>query len=155
MTKRRFDGWQVDNNYSGEARSTAKPNVNKPEKKSSGLKGQEIKTSSHFSYQPGDIDDSGDTYMGGVNAAGVSRGEQRRALWKSKAQIEKLRSEGKCYRCERQGCIIRKFPLLPAIRPKGRSTSVNKVAFPEISPLVYYLNDGENQDGGDLIVSEN
>ncbi|POS82006.1 hypothetical protein EPUL_006498, partial [Erysiphe pulchra] len=91
ITERRFDGWQVEDNHNGGARPTArKPNVSKPENILSGIKDQEIRAPSHLSYQPGDIDGSGDTYMGGVNAAGVSRGERRRALWKSKAQIKKL-----------------------------------------------------------------
>lgn len=82
MTERRFDGWQVEDNYNGEVRPTArKLNVSKPANIPSGLKDQEVRALSHFSIQPGDINDSGDTFMGGVNAAGVSRGERRRAHW--------------------------------------------------------------------------
>ena len=58
------------------------------------------------------LDGAGDTIMVGVNTSGVAKRELRRALWKSKSKIEKLRSEGKCFKCERRGCITRNCPLL-------------------------------------------
>lgn len=40
-------------------------------------------------HQIGNIDQSGDTIMGGINLESVSNGELRRAKWKSKVQLEK------------------------------------------------------------------
>lgn len=97
------------------------------------------------SDQVGHIDSSGDTIMGGINAAGLSHGIQRRAKWKNKAQIEKLRLEGRCYRCERQGCIASRCPLLPAVKPKNKNLFVNTASLPEIDPSLYDVVD-ENID---------
>ena len=68
--------------------------------------------------------------------------ERRRAKWKTKAQLEKLREEGRCFRCERKGCITKKCPLLPARKPK---INVNSLKLPEIDPLVYDIDD-EDED---------
>ena len=93
--------------------------------------------------QAGDLDDSGDTVMGGINAANVANSERRRAKWKTKADIERLKKEGRCFRCERQGCITSRCPLLPAKKPKN--LRVNNVNLPEIDPSMYII-DEENRD---------
>ncbi|KAI0991862.1 hypothetical protein K3495_g16325 [Podosphaera aphanis] len=90
--------------------------------------------------QAGDLDDSGDTVMGGINAASV---ERRRAKWKTRAELEKLKQERRCFRCERQGCITSRCPLLPAKKPKN--LRVNSVTLPEIDPSTYII-DEENHD---------
>ena len=43
----------------------------------------------------------------------MSIGKVSQAEWKSVRQIERLRAENKCLRCERQGCYARICPLLP------------------------------------------
>lgn len=83
--------------------------------------------------------------MGGVNTAGVKKGERRRALWKSKAQIEKLRVERRCFRCERQGCVSGKCPLLPAIKPKSKKIEASSISLPEISPLLYSIDEDDTE----------
>ncbi|KAI0996343.1 hypothetical protein K3495_g11837 [Podosphaera aphanis] len=82
--------------------------------------------------QAGDLDDSGDTVMGEINTASV---ERRRAKWKIRAEIEKLKQEGCCFRCKRQGCITSRCPLLPAKKPKN--LRVNSVTLPEIDPSTF------------------
>lgn len=96
-------------------------------------------------YRPGDMDDSGDTIMGSVNTAGIKKLERRRALWKSKAQIEKLRVERRGFRCERQGCVSGKCPLLPAIKPKSKKLEINSILLPEISPLLYSIDEDNTE----------
>ena len=64
------------------------------------------------------------------------RQNQGRAKWKTRAQLEQLKREGKCFRCERQGCITKRCPLLPARKPIGRDLKVNMAALPEIDPSV-------------------
>ncbi|KHJ30128.1 hypothetical protein EV44_g3196 [Erysiphe necator] len=91
-------------------------------------------------YQPGGIDDSGDTVMGRINTAGVVKGERRRALWKNKAQIDKLRAEKKCFRCKRRGCTSGKCPLLPAIKPKNKKINAHSVILADIDPALYTLD---------------
>ncbi|KAI0991176.1 hypothetical protein K3495_g17011, partial [Podosphaera aphanis] len=49
-------------------------------------------------------------------------GRPLRAKWKTAEQIEKLRMERRCFRCERQGCKTDYCSLLPAINPKFRSS---------------------------------
>lgn len=93
--------------------------------------------------QAGDLDDSGDTIMGGINAANIASSERRRAKWKTRADIERLKKEGRCFRCERQGCITSRCPLLPAKKPKN--LRVNVVTLPEIDPSLYII-DEENRD---------
>lgn len=96
---------------------------------------------SHRSQQVGNLDDSGDTIMGGINSANIANMERRRAKWKTKAQLDKLRGEGRCFRCERQGCISRRCPLLPAIKPRNNGPRVNSTALPEIDPSVYSIDE--------------
>lgn len=87
--------------------------------------------------QVGQIDSSGDTIMGGINSAGLSSGTQRRAKWKNHEQLDRLRREGKCFRCERVGCASNRCTLLPARRPNNKGPRVNNVVLPEIDPSVY------------------
>lgn len=87
----------------------------------------------------GDVDSSGDTFMGGINAANLvigPNGKPLRSKWKTPEQIQKLRNEGKCFRCERKGCSTRKCKLLPALR-KERGPTVNLADFSELYPAVY------------------
>ncbi|KAI0996128.1 hypothetical protein K3495_g12053 [Podosphaera aphanis] len=46
-----------------------------------------------------------------------------RAKWKTVEQIDKLRMECRCFRCERQGCSTTRCSLLPAINPKFKKIS--------------------------------
>lgn len=99
-----------------------------------------------------DLDASGDTMMGGINNTAVGGKERRRAKWKTRAELDNLRKEGKCFRCERRGCTSRNCPLLPARKPKGDMIRVCSLDLPEIDPSVY------NLDGVDVVepnVSEN
>lgn len=75
--------------------------------------------------------------MGGINSAGLSGGVQRRAKWKNPEQLERLRREGRCFRCERVGCASNRCTLLPARRPKNNGHQVNNLVLPEIDPSVY------------------
>lgn len=102
---------------------------------------------------PGDLDSTGDTFMGGVFNVGGSRGssgETHVSKWKSPEQIERLRREKRCYRCERQGCNTRICPLGPAKRPKAtKGVSINVSDLSSIDPSVYYKN------GKDMNVDSN
>ena len=69
-------------------------------------------------------------------------GELHRAKWKTKAQLEKLREEGRCFRCERKGCITNKRPLLPARKSR---ININSLELPVIDPLVCVIDD-EDKD---------
>jgi len=109
----------------------------------------------------GEIDSSGDTFMGGVNSTNVLRGpngKPLRAKWKSSDQINKLREEGRCYRCERKGCSTRTCRILPAINPNPKKKSIN---IANIEPLNLELfnededDDGVNGDGRNQTGSEN
>ena len=46
------------------------------------------------------------------------KGGKLRAKWKTKDQIERLRMECRCFRCERQSCNTKICQLLPAVDPK-------------------------------------
>lgn len=85
----------------------------------------------------GQLDSSGDTIMGGINSAGISHGPQRRAKWKTQAQIDRLRNEGRCFRCERIGCVSQRCPLLPARNPYKKTPKINSIVLEEIDPSVY------------------
>ncbi|KHJ30200.1 hypothetical protein EV44_g3189 [Erysiphe necator] len=77
----------------------------------------------------------GDTFMGGIKMVDVLRGpsgKPLRAKWKTPAQIEALRREGKCYRYERRGSDTRIFKVLPPKRPSTMSPMVNLARSPEI-----------------------
>ncbi|KAI0992151.1 hypothetical protein K3495_g16035 [Podosphaera aphanis] len=92
------------------------------------------------------VDSSGDTVMGGVNSTRIPGKIQGRARWKSRAQLDRLKEEGKCFRCERKGCLSRSCPLLPAQRPRGTGPGVNMADLPEIDPSVFIpLNNTEVQ----------
>lgn len=85
----------------------------------------------------GELDSSGDTIMGGINATGVERDQQRRgrAKWKAPERIDQLKREGRCSRCERQGCSLKVCPLLPACRP-ARESRINMTTLPDIDPCL-------------------
>ena len=89
----------------------------------------------------GEKDSSGDTLMGEIMASGVgpnSRTERRRAKWKSPSEIDRLREEGLCFRCERRGCNTRKCPLAPAVRPKGKQgPRAHTTGLPPIDPSMW------------------
>ncbi|KAI0992884.1 hypothetical protein K3495_g15300 [Podosphaera aphanis] len=89
--------------------------------------------------QVGDMDASGDTIMGGINATNVGRNIRARAKWKTRAEIDRLREEGKCFRCERRSCSSKACPLLPARRPQGSSIRVNSAGLLDIDPAVYII----------------
>lgn len=92
----------------------------------------------------GDIDKSGDTFMGGVNMANVMRnseGKPLRAKWKSPEQIAKLRSEKRCFRCEQQGCNTAVCRLLPAQKPKSKGPTISHVNLAQIDPELYEVVD--------------
>ena len=83
----------------------------------------------------GEADSTGDTFMGGVNLANVTRGpngKPLRAKWKTPAQIEALRRERRCYRCERKGCNTRICKVLPAQKPNSVEPKVNSIDLPDI-----------------------
>lgn len=98
--------------------------------------------------QPVEMDESGDTIMGGINNAVIGNKERRRAKWKSRAEIDRLRQEGKCFRCERRGCNSRNCPLLPARKPKNFKINVNSLVLPEIDPSVYSIDEVEEMESG-------
>ncbi|KAI1006056.1 hypothetical protein K3495_g2160 [Podosphaera aphanis] len=83
------------------------------------------------------LDDEGDVMMRRINTAKVAARFKGRAKWKSRAQLGRLREEGKCFRCERQGCTSRMCPLLPARRPGGMDPRINAVELQEIDPSVF------------------
>lgn len=74
------------------------------------------------------------------NPARGPNGEFYQAKWKSAERIETLRREGKCFRCEREGCSSSIYPLFPAVRPGSKS--FNKL--PPITPSVRATN-GKNE----------
>ena len=101
----------------------------------------------YASTQPGELDWSGDTIMSGINAAAIAGKEKRRAKWKSEAQIAQLRKEGRCFRCERQGCLSRKCPLLPARNPGSKGPIVNSSNLLQIDLSVFVIDDSmDNED---------
>lgn len=103
----------------------------------------------------GEIDGSGDTIMGGVNATGMIKGEKRRAKWKNEAKINQLRKEGRCFRCERQGCISRRCPLLSARSPAKSGPAVNSVTPTQIDPTMFEIEKGDENGEGEFSLSEN
>ena len=103
------------------------------------------------------FDTSGDTIMGGVNSAKVirgSNGKPMRAKWKSPEQIERLKKERKCYRCERKGCSTKTCGLLPAIKPAGNKMAVNSLNLGPIDPNVCEEDSGSDSSSSE-VVSEN
>lgn len=136
MTETRFNTSQLHEKYDDNQKlEKGHPSLNLNDHKFS-----KENESKQAIYRPGEIDDSGDTVMGGINTAGVVKGERRRALWKNKAQIDKLRAEKKCFRCERRGCASGKCPLLPAIKPKNKKIDANSVILADIDPALYTLD---------------
>ncbi|RKF63303.1 hypothetical protein GcM3_140023 [Golovinomyces cichoracearum] len=107
----------------------------------------------------GDVDSSGDTFMGGINSAEVVRGpngKPLRAKWKSPDQIKRLKEEGRCYRCERKGCSTKTCKILPAINPNLKRKNIGVA---NIEPLNLDIFDEDESDNGDSgrnqIMSEN
>lgn len=97
----------------------------------------------------GDLDSSGDTFMGGVNSARVLRGpngKRLRSKWKSPEQISKLRSEGKCFRCERKGCNTNICRLLPAKRPEKKRLEVNVNEYCNLDPSLYEEEEDDDDE---------
>lgn len=149
MTETRFSTSQLHDRYEDHQtpiRSYEKDNSSPNSKDQKLFRANE---SNRAVYRPGDIDDSGDTVMGGINTAGVVKGERRRALWKNKAQLDKLRTENKCFRCERRGCTSRKCPLLPAIRPRNNNINANSAILADIDPTLYTLDGDNNVEDGE------
>lgn len=92
----------------------------------------------------GNVDSSGDTIMGGVNSSNVLRGPNGKALrakWKSHDQIAKLRSEGRCFRCENKGCNTKICRLLPARKPELKGPTINVNDFLDLDPNLYEEED--------------
>ena len=99
----------------------------------------------------GKHDSVGDTYMRGINMASVLRnsdGKPLRAKWKTIEQIAKLRSEGRCFRCELKGCNTRICRLLPARKPVSRGAQISNVTFEQLDPRIYDVE--EHMDGEDI-----
>lgn len=89
--------------------------------------------------------------MGGVSLASVARGpngKPLRAKWKTPAQIQALRKEGRCFRCERKGYNTKICKVLPAQRPNHVGPRVNLLDLPEIP-------DGVCEEDDTVEVSEN
>ena len=148
MSERYFQGQRSQH------RSDFKPNMDSaleipPNKYREESHDYEVDPSRGDKNRVGNLDGAGDTIMGGINTSGVAKGERRRALWKNKAKIDKLRLEGKCFRCERRGCITRNCPLFSANRPKSNSTNVNMTELPDISPSLYRLDEVDSVNGED------
>lgn len=101
--------------------------------------------------QTADLDASGDTIMGGINAANLGKKIRARAKWKTSSELERLKEEKRCFWCERHGCASRKCPLLPARRPSANSFRVNSAEILEIDPAVYILEGNVPRD----LVQEN
>lgn len=92
----------------------------------------------------GTVDSSGDTIMGGVNSSNVLRGpsgKPLRAKWKNPEQIARLRSERRCFRCERKGCNTKICRLLPARKPESKGPAVNVNDFSDLDPSLYEEED--------------
>lgn len=100
----------------------------------------------------GDLDSTGDTIMGGVNHVGAATGGKGRNLvskWKSPEQIERLRKDRRCYRCERRGCNTRICPLGPAEKPKtNRDVYINVADLSGIDPSLYLDKTEDNSVEG-------
>lgn len=98
------------------------------DERSSGSLGRELVRSGREIGYVGEEDSAGDAIMGGINLAEVPRGpngKPLRARWKTPAQIEVLRREGKCFRCERKRCRTNTCKVLPAIKPKQNGLRAN------------------------------
>lgn len=105
----------------------------------------------------GEVDSAGDTFMGGVNLAEIPKGPKGkplRAKWKTPSQIEALRRDGRCFRCERKGCNTRVCKVLPAKKPHNAFPVVNLASLPDILPGVCFECEDEEQDES-LVISEN
>lgn len=109
-------------------------------------------------YRVGQVDSSGDTVMGGVNATKASnylRNQIGRAKWKSPEHIAQLREKGLCFRCERRGCNTRICPLAPAINPsKVKGPHVSVTNLPPIDPCMIE-NDIDDTKSMDSLEAEN
>ena len=102
---------------------------------------------------PGTVDTADYTFMGGLNMARVLRGpngKPLRAKWKNQEQISKLRSEGKCFRCERKGCNTRVCRLLPARKPDKKGIEINVSEYCNLDPSLYEEDDGNESSADNL-----
>lgn len=126
----------------------------KNDKKSSGTSYNETanenrewsRSGSEYGYA-GSYDKGGDTFMAGVNSANVIRGpngKPMRAKWKTPEQIEKLKKERRCYRCERKGCSTKTCVLLPAVKPVSKNITVNNSSLEPISLDICVEDHGED-----------
>ena len=82
-----------------------------------------------------------------ANVLRNSDGKPLRAKSKTKEQIAKLRSEGRCFRCEQKGCNTPIFRLLPARKPVSRGPQISNFTFDQLDPRIYDIEehmDGEN-----------
>lgn len=103
-----------------------------------------------------ELDHEGDTPMSGIYASNVLRGpngKPLRAKWKSPDQIERLRREGRCFRCEQKGCNTRRCRLLPAESPRTKNRGDVRVNFSGLDPKLY--EEIEEDAGDENMVSEN
>lgn len=107
----------------------------------------ESKNERNRQFEPGDLDASGDTIMGGINTIGIGRDKPLRAKWKTQAELDRLRVERRCFRCERKGCTVNRCPLKPAKRPKSdKRLLVNVACLPPIDPAVCEFKDSEDSN---------
>ncbi|KAI0997701.1 hypothetical protein K3495_g10487 [Podosphaera aphanis] len=97
--------------------------------------------------QPREIDTAGDTIMGGIYATNMGENMRARAKWKTQADIDRLREEERCFRCERRNCSRNKYPLLPGRRPQGSNIRVNAAGITEIDPSLHTAEGNVFQDG--------
>lgn len=107
----------------------------------SGPVNPELARSGHERGIPGDLDSTGDTFMRGVNHVRAPSGSSAGKFvskWKSPDQIERLRRERRCFRCERKGCNTSICPLSPAQKPKiKRGVQINVSDLSGIDPSLY------------------
>lgn len=117
----------------------------------------EVRNEQNWPLEQGDVDASGDTVMGGINTIGIGRNKPLRAKWKTQAELDRLRTERRCFRCERKGCTANRCPLKPAKRPKSeKGLQVNVASLPPIDPTVCDLEDSEDSNNESIVdVSEN
>lgn len=77
----------------------------------------------------------------------------KRAEWVTKDVINRRREEGRCLRCGRSGCLLRRCPLKPALPPSERARPREdgpRTARPKISKATY----GERDENAPAVVEE-
>lgn len=82
--------------------------------------------------------------MGGVKVANVLRNSDSshqylRTKWKSKKkkQIARIREEGRCFRCEQNGCKIKIDRLLSAKKQKSKGHGATNVTLTQLDSNIY------------------